>query len=75
MIIEDKDWLAADVQKDSCLELKMQEVNSLIRTSSCRRSVLGRCLDGDLWDCKGINTVRCDNYQREELLWKSELSS
>jgi superfamily II DNA helicase RecQ len=75
IIIEDKDWPAADARKDSCLELKRREVNSLIRTSGCRRSVLGRCLDGDLRGCKGIEAVRCDNCQQEELLWKSELSS
>ena len=75
IIIEDKDWPAGDPTKDSCLELKTREVNSLIRTTGCRRSILGRCLDNDLRDCRGIDAVRCDNCQREELLWKSELSS
>jgi superfamily II DNA helicase RecQ len=75
IIIEDKDWPARDPTKDSCLELKTREVNSLIRTTGCRRSILGRCLDNDLRDCRGIDAVWCDNCQREELLWKSELSS
>jgi superfamily II DNA helicase RecQ len=75
IIIKDKDWPAEDPKKDSCLELKTREVNSLIRMTGCRRSILGRSLDNDLQDCKGINAVLCDNCQREELLWKSELSS
>jgi superfamily II DNA helicase RecQ len=75
IIVEEKDWPAADPQKDSCLELKMREVNSLIRTTGCRRSILGRCLDGNLRDCKEINAILCDNCRREALLWKSELSS
>jgi hypothetical protein len=75
MIIEDKDWPGGDPEKDSCLELKMREVNWLIRTTGCRRSVLGRCLDNDLRDCKEIDAVGCDNCQGEELLWKSEATS
>jgi superfamily II DNA helicase RecQ len=75
IIVEDKDWPAEDSKKDSGLELKTREVNSLIRTRGCRRSILGRSLDNDLRDCKGIDAVLCDNCQREELLWKSELSS
>lgn len=75
IIVEDKDWPAEDPEKDGCLELKTREVNSLIRTKGCRRSILGRNLDNDLRDCKGIDAVLCDNCQREELLWKSELSS
>jgi superfamily II DNA helicase RecQ len=75
IIVEDKDWPAEDSKKDSGLELKTREVNSLIRTKGCRRSILGRSLDNDLRDCKGIGAVLCDNCQREELLWKSELSS
>jgi superfamily II DNA helicase RecQ len=31
IIVEDKDWPAEDSKKDSCLELKTREVNSLIR--------------------------------------------
>jgi superfamily II DNA helicase RecQ len=75
IIIEDKDWPAEDPAKDSCLELKTREVNSLIRAKGCRRSILGRCLDNDLRDCRGIDAVLCDNCQRQELLWKSESSS
>ena len=30
IIVEDKDWPAEDLRKDSCLELKTREVNSLI---------------------------------------------
>jgi superfamily II DNA helicase RecQ len=75
VIVEDKDWPAEDPKKDSSLELKTREVNSLIRTTGCRRSILGRSLDNDLRDCKGIDAVLCDNCQRAELLWKSELSS
>jgi superfamily II DNA helicase RecQ len=61
IVIEDKDWLREDPKKDSSLELKTREVNSLIRATSCRRSILGRSLDNDLRDYKGINTVLCDN--------------
>jgi hypothetical protein len=75
IIVEDKDWPAGDPAKDSCLELKTREVNSLVRAKGCRRSILGRYLDNDLRDCKGIDAVLCDKCQREELLWKSELSS
>ncbi|KAG0648381.1 DEAD-box ATP-dependent RNA helicase 21 [Hyphodiscus hymeniophilus] len=75
IIIEDKDWPTEDPEKDSCLELKTHEVNSLIGTKGCRQSILSRCLDNDLRDCKGIDAVLCDNCLREKLLWKSELSS
>jgi hypothetical protein len=75
IIIKDREWPAEDLSKDSSLELKTREVNSLIRTQGCWRSILGRCLDNDLQDCKGIDTILCDNCQRESLLWKSELSS
>jgi len=40
IIVEDKDWPAEDPKKDSSLELKTREVNSLIRTKGCRRSIL-----------------------------------
>ncbi len=62
IIIEDKDWLVEDLRKDSCLELKTREVNSLIRATGCRRSILGQYLDNDLRDYKGIDAVLCDNY-------------
>jgi superfamily II DNA helicase RecQ len=75
IIVEDKNWPAEDSKKDSCLELKTHKVNSLIRTKGCRRSILGRSLDNDLRDYKRINTVLCNNCQREELLWKSKLFS
>jgi superfamily II DNA helicase RecQ len=48
IIIEDREWPAEDLSKDSSLELKKHEVNSLIRTQGCRRSILGQCLDNDL---------------------------
>lgn len=48
IIIEDKNWPAEDLKKDSCLELKMREVNSLIRATGYRYSILGRYLDNDL---------------------------
>jgi superfamily II DNA helicase RecQ len=62
IIVKDKDWPAEDSRKDSCLELKTREVNSLIRTTGYRHSILGRSLDNDLRDYKGINTVLYDNY-------------
>jgi superfamily II DNA helicase RecQ len=61
IIIEDKDWPAEDSKKDSGLELKTREVNSLIRTKGCWCSILGCSLDNDLRDCKGIDAVLCDN--------------
>ena len=75
-VVEDRDWPSEDVSRDSCLELKMQEVNSLVRTKGCRRRVLGQCLDNDPRDCGGIDgAVPCDNCQQQRLAWKSELSS
>ena len=68
IIIEDKDWPGGDPEKDSCLELKTREVSSLIRTTGCQCSVLGRYLDNDLRDCKGMDAVYYNNCQREELL-------
>jgi hypothetical protein len=35
IIVEDKDWLAKDSKKDSCLELKTREMNNLIRMTGC----------------------------------------
>jgi superfamily II DNA helicase RecQ len=61
IIIEDKDWPVEDLTKDSGLELKTRKVNSLIRTRGCRRSILGRYLDSDLRDYKGIDIVLCNN--------------
>lgn len=75
IVVEDKDWPAADVTQDHCLELHAREVQSLIRTTSCRRRILGRCLDSDLRDCKRLDSLRCDNCRRDELQWKSEVSS
>ena len=75
LVVEEKDWPAGDAATDRFVELKRREVNSLIRTQGCRRRVLGQCLDGDPRDCKGISAVLCDNCQRDELKWKSELSS
>jgi superfamily II DNA helicase RecQ len=40
IIIEDKDWLAEGPKKDSCLKLKMREVNSLLQTKGCPRPEL-----------------------------------
>jgi hypothetical protein len=68
VVIEDKDWPEEDAAKDSCLELKRREVNSFIRTKGCRRRILGRCLDSDLQDCKGIEAVLYNNYRREEVV-------
>ncbi|KAK9443936.1 hypothetical protein VB005_02462 [Metarhizium brunneum] len=75
IVVEEKDWPADDTATDRFVEPKGREVNSLIRTQGCRRRVLGQCLDGDPRDCRGINAVLCDNCQRDELKWKSELSS
>lgn len=76
IIIEDKDWPVEDPSKNGCLELKVREVNSLIRTQGCRRRILGQCLDGNIRDCKGIGAAALyNNCQAAELVWKSELSS
>jgi superfamily II DNA helicase RecQ len=75
IVVEDRDWPLEDPSSDNCLELKRREVNSLIRTQGCRRRLLGQCLDGDVRDCKGIDAVLCDNCRRDDLAWKSELSS
>lgn len=75
IVVEEKDWPTEDPKREAALELKTREVNALVRTSGCRRSVLGRCLDNDLRDCDRIDAVPCDNCQRDKLRWKSELSS
>jgi len=61
IIVKDKDWPAEDSKKDSCLELKTREVNSLIWTTGYWRNILGQSLDNDLQDYKGIDAVLCDN--------------
>jgi superfamily II DNA helicase RecQ len=84
VIIEDKDWPDEDTEGEACLDISVREVRRLIRTQGCRRRLLGQCLDGDLRDCKDlggggggdeVKATRCDNCHRNELLWKSELSS
>jgi len=68
IIVKDKDWPAKDSRKNSYLELKTREINNLIRITGYRHNILGRNLDNDLRDYKGINIVLYNNYQREELL-------
>lgn len=75
IVVEEKDWPSDGATTDKVVEPKKREVDNLIRTQGCRRRVLGQCLDGDPRDCKGIKAVLCDNCQRDELKWKSELSS
>ena len=77
IIVEDKDWPLEDEAQDWCLELDVREVNRLIRTKGCRRSILGLCLDSDIRKCQQIPgaAVLCDNCERENIVWKSELSS
>jgi superfamily II DNA helicase RecQ len=75
IVIEDKDWPTDNPKKEAMLELKTREVNALVRTSGCRRGVLGRCLDNDLRDYDRIDAAPYDNCRREKLRWKSELSS
>ena len=62
IIVKDKDWPAKDSRKDNCLELKTREVNNLIRITGYRYNILGRSLDNDLRDYKGINIVLYNNY-------------
>lgn len=75
VIVEDKDWPSEDASKDGYLEVKVREVNSLVRTRGCRRRLLGQYLDSDLRDCKALEAVMCDNCEQESRVWKSELSS
>jgi superfamily II DNA helicase RecQ len=72
IVLEDRDWPVEDDETDSRLELKQREVNSFVRTTGCRRSILGRILDGDVRDCKRIKAVLCDNCQQQEKAWQSE---
>ncbi|KAL2203436.1 hypothetical protein CC79DRAFT_1390855 [Sarocladium strictum] len=74
VIVEDKDWPSEDASKDGYLEVKVREVNSLVRTRGCRRRLLRQYLDSDLRDCKALEAVMCDNYEQESWVWKSELS-
>lgn len=57
ILIEDKDWPDGDPTKDSWLELKTREVNPLIQITGCWRSIIGRCLDNGLWNCKEIDAL------------------
>ncbi|PON19994.1 hypothetical protein TGAM01_v211133 [Trichoderma gamsii] len=76
IVVEEKDWPSEDLRTDGRFEMKVREVNSLIRTKGCRRRVLGQCLDNDTRDCDGIDdAVPCDNCQRQQMVWKSELSA
>jgi hypothetical protein len=75
VIVEDKDWPSEDASKDGYLEVKVRDVNSLVRTRGCRRRLLGQYLDGDLRNCKALEAVLRDNCEQENLTWKSELSS
>lgn len=75
MLIEDRDWPAPDERQDAYLELKTREVRSLVRTEGCRRAIIGRCLDGDVWDCKAIEAVLCDNCRRHETERRGECTS
>jgi superfamily II DNA helicase RecQ len=72
IVVEKKDWPGTDAGQDAVLELKTREVRSLIRTEGCRRIVMGRCLDGDVRDCRRIEAVLCDNCERQEQQWKAE---
>ncbi|KAL2211177.1 P-loop containing nucleoside triphosphate hydrolase protein, partial [Sarocladium strictum] len=75
VIVKDKDWPSEDASKDGYLEVKVREVNSLVRTRGCRRRLLRQYLDSDLRDCKALEAVMCDNYEQESRVWKSKLSS
>ncbi|KAL2202415.1 hypothetical protein CC79DRAFT_1151385, partial [Sarocladium strictum] len=75
VIVKDKDWPSEDASKDGYLEVKVREVNSLVRTRGCRRRLLGQYLDSNLRDCKALKAVICDNCEQESRVWKSELSS
>ncbi|KAL2212891.1 hypothetical protein CC79DRAFT_1330197, partial [Sarocladium strictum] len=54
-------WPSEDALKDGYLEVKVREVNSLVRTRGCRRRLLRQYLDSDLRDCKALKAVICDN--------------
>ncbi|KAL2212894.1 hypothetical protein CC79DRAFT_1326816, partial [Sarocladium strictum] len=75
VIVEDKDWPSEDASKNGYLEVKVREVNSLVRTRGCRWRLLKQYLDSDLRDCKALEAVMCDNCKQESRVWKSELSS
>ncbi|RFU71790.1 recq family helicase, partial [Trichoderma arundinaceum] len=76
IVVEEKDWPSEDLRTDGRFEMKVREVNSLIRTKGCRRRVLGQCLDNDTRDCDRIDdAVPCDNCQQQQMVWKSELSA
>ncbi|KAH7110378.1 recQ family helicase [Dactylonectria estremocensis] len=70
IVVKEKDWPAEDAEKDSCLDLKRREVNSLVRTHGCQRRVLGQCLDRDPRDCKGIDSdaLYLDRYSAKGTL-------
>ncbi|KAL2207010.1 hypothetical protein CC79DRAFT_1335237 [Sarocladium strictum] len=65
VIVEDKDWPSENASKDGYLEVKVREVNSLVRTRGCRRRLLRQYLDSDLRDCKALEAVMCDNCEQE----------
>ncbi|KAL6689612.1 P-loop containing nucleoside triphosphate hydrolase protein [Trichoderma pleuroticola] len=55
IVVEEKDWLSEDLRIDGRFEMKVREVNSLIRIKGCRRRILGQCLDNDIRDCDRID--------------------
>ncbi|KAL2211173.1 hypothetical protein CC79DRAFT_1347853 [Sarocladium strictum] len=61
-------WPSEDASKDGYLEVKVREVNSLVRTRGCRRRLLRQYLDSDLRDCKALEAVMCDNCEQESRL-------
>lgn len=75
IIVKDKDWPAEDATRDSYAELKVREVNMLVRTRGCRRRILGQCLDLDPRECKEIGSVACDNCEEDKSEWKGESPS
>jgi hypothetical protein len=75
-VVKEKDWLSEDLRTDGRLEMKVREVNSLIRTEGCRRRILSQCLDNDTRDCDRIdNAVLYNNCQRQQIVWRSKLSA
>lgn len=65
MLVEDKDWPSADISQDVYDEMKTREVRSLVRTEACRRTIIGRCLDNDVRDCRAVEGMLCDNCQHQ----------
>lgn len=66
IVVDYKEWSSGGLKADVCLELKIREVHSLIRTKGCRRRAIGQYLDNDTRRCNGVDAGLRDNCQLQD---------